>query len=117
MLISLRLDLEADQPPPLLQLHRRVSHGFFDRLSAHLDALWEHADETVTDAQDFLDNVLERNDWGEDDEDEHNEDSDHLGEAPQSDLHAPADQDPQADNPVPPATDKGAPRRWPRRTS
>jgi transcriptional regulator with XRE-family HTH domain len=124
MLLSLRLDLEADQPPPLLQLHRRVSGGFFDRLSDHLDALWERADETVTDAQDFLEHVLEQNDWDEfvDDEDEADEDepdeeSDRLSSPSRAALDPPPKPDTQADDPPPPVADEGSPRRWPRRPS
>jgi len=48
MLLALIVDYEADQPPPLLQLHRTAHGGLFARLLDNLDRIAENAKGPLT---------------------------------------------------------------------
>lgn len=119
MLLTLRLEAEADQPPPLLHLRRHTTNGLFDRLARHLGMLWDHAEETVVNVEDFYARVIEQSLDDDDDDDQEDEDEDPEPDQPVDQIprapEQPPDHPQRAHLPTPPQAPSATVRRWPRR--
>jgi transcriptional regulator with XRE-family HTH domain len=109
MLLTLVIDYEQDQPPPLLKLHRATDGGLFDRLLANLDTIADNAEGPLT-TPEQLDRYRTNADDDHDDEDRAEPPEPSPGPATEPSARAaPADD--------PARADRGAQseRRWPRR--
>jgi len=110
MLLTVNLTGEANQPPLLLKLTLIADGGVFERLVENLDALWNDAEETITNPEQLDAYLTDTGDWDEDvEEDLPNEpEPDELRATDSSHAAEPA-RTPTKSEPEP------TPRRWPRR--
>jgi transcriptional regulator with XRE-family HTH domain len=110
MLLALVMDYEADQPPPLLQLHRTTDGGLFDRLRDNLDTIAENAEGPITTPE-----QLDRYRTNADDEnDQDDEDWTEPPEPSPGPAAEPSARALPAEDPALPDREAESQRRWPR---
>ncbi|MBV9363195.1 MAG: hypothetical protein JOY89_03080 [Solirubrobacterales bacterium] len=110
MLLALIVDYEADQPPPLLQLHRTGHGGLFDRLLDNLDVIAANAEGPLT-APGQLDRYRTNHD------DETDEDGTEPPEQDHDSAVGPSTLPVSVDDPAVPGQHEPSQRRWPRRAN
>jgi transcriptional regulator with XRE-family HTH domain len=111
MLVTLTVPYEADQSPPLLQLHRILEGGLFDRLIANLETIADNAEGPLT-APEQLERYLSSHD--EEDEEDHEA----WSEPPQPGCTPVGEQSGSAgsaETRTSPGREEQTLRRWPRR--
>jgi len=110
MLLALVMDYEADQPPPLLELHRTARGGLFDRLLDNLEVIAANAEgPLITLGQ--LDRSRTNND------DEIDEDGTEPPEQDRGSAAGPSTLAVSVDDPALPDQHEPSQRRWPRRAN
>ncbi len=110
MLLAVVMDYEADQPPPLLQLHRTADGGLFDRLLDNLDTIADNAEGPLTTPE-----QLDRYRTNADDEiDEDREDWSERPEPSPGPATEPSALAAPADDHAFPDREASSQRRWPR---
>ncbi|MBV8943692.1 MAG: hypothetical protein JO240_18360, partial [Solirubrobacterales bacterium] len=112
MLLTLIMDCEIDQPPPMLRLQRTIDGGLFDRLLDNLAAISANAADTLT-APEHLDRYRTNSD--EDQEDEDEEEPIELAEPSRGADIPPPHRAGSAGTSLSSEADEQTQRRWPRR--
>lgn len=111
MLLAVIMDYEADQPPPLVELHRTTDGGLFDRLLDNLEKIADNAEGLLTTPE-----QLDRYRTNYDDEiEEHEDDRTDLSETSHGPAAEPSARAAPADDPAMPDREEHSQRRWPRR--